>query len=84
MLYVLEGSRFGGAALAKRVGAGLPRRYLSASHSVEGWRAFESALERAGQAGGAGWLRSAIAGALGIFEDFESAAALELGVRGEC
>lgn len=82
-LYVLEGSRLGGAVLARRVADGFPRRYLSASHSDGGWRAFQDALEAAAAEAGAAWLDSAIAAAQALFESFEAAARLELGhVRG--
>ncbi len=37
-IYVLEGSRLGGALLSRRVAAGLPRRYLGAVHESGSWR----------------------------------------------
>lgn len=43
--YVLEGSRLGGALLARRIAPGLPRRFLSAALPAGGWRAFLEALE---------------------------------------
>jgi heme oxygenase len=77
-LYVLEGSRLGGAILAERVGSGFPRRYLSAGHGDGSWRAFLVALAAAGSADGA-WIDAAVAAARSVFELFEDAARLELG-----
>lgn len=37
-VYVLEGSRLGGAVLARRTGAGLPRAYLLSGHAPGGWQ----------------------------------------------
>lgn len=45
--YVVEGSRLGGALLARRVADGLPRTYLSAVHSKGAWRGFVAALDQA-------------------------------------
>lgn len=44
--YVLEGSRLGGALLARRVAPGLPRRFLAATLPPGGWRAFLARLEQ--------------------------------------
>ena len=82
-LYVLEGSRLGGAVLAKRVGAGLPSRYLSAGHVDDSWRAFLKALEAAATSADTSWIEIAVAAARSVFESFEDAAKQELGrVRG--
>ena len=43
--YVLEGSRLGGAMLARRVGAGLPHAYLAAPQPKGAWRQFIAALD---------------------------------------
>lgn len=43
-LYVIEGSRLGGAMLAKRVPADLPRRYLAASDPAR-WRALVALID---------------------------------------
>lgn len=75
-LYVLEGSRLGGAVLAGRVPAGLPATYLSARHVAGSWGRFGDALERAGDQtdGGVTWRNRAIAGARAAFACFEQAA----------
>lgn len=70
-LYVLEGSRLGGAVLRKRVSNGLPTRFLSDGSSFA-WRTLLDVLETK--------LRSpeeiagAIAGARRVFACFEAAA----------
>ncbi len=43
--YVLEGSRLGGAMLARSVGAGLPQRFLSSSPLRGGWKTLILLLE---------------------------------------
>ena len=73
-LYVIEGSRLGGAVLAKQVPASLPRAYLSAIHGPGGWRAFGDRLDRAELHGGAGWLDSAVAAAAATFDLYLEAA----------
>lgn len=45
MVYVLEGSRIGGNILAKRVGRGLPRSYLSSPCDAKSWRTTLSRLD---------------------------------------
>ena len=45
MLYVLEGSRLGGAMLARSVAAGLPKSYLDSGQPGADWRNFLAALE---------------------------------------
>ena len=64
-LYVLEGSRLGGAMLARQVGAGLPGRYLGAGHGPGGWRAVLAGLEAAAE--GSAWLERAVAAARATF-----------------
>jgi heme oxygenase len=78
-LYVLEGSRLGGAMLAQRVGGGLPRRYLSAGHSGGSWKVFQDALETAALPADTTWMDAAIGAAQSVFELFEDSARLELG-----
>jgi heme oxygenase len=45
--YVVEGSRLGGALLARRVAPGLPRAYLGAPQVKGAWRSFVEALDAA-------------------------------------
>ena len=78
-LYVLEGSRLGGSVLAGRLGAGLPRRYLSAGHADGSWRTFLAALAAAADPADAVWIETAVAAARSVFESFEDAARIELG-----
>jgi len=73
MLYVIEGSRLGGAILARRVPAGLPHAYLSATHAPGAWRAFGEMLDR--ESDGPDWLRQAAAAAGGTFDLYARAAA---------
>lgn len=73
-LYVIEGSRLGGAMLAKQVPAFLPHAYLSATHQPGSWRAFGELLDRAEKAGGPGWLDRAIAAAEVTFDLYTEAA----------
>jgi len=72
-LYVIEGSRLGGAMLAKQIPAGLPRDYLSAVHQPGGWRAFGDVLDRAEKAGGPGWIDRAVAAAEATFDLYAEA-----------
>lgn len=44
--YVVEGSRLGGAMLAKRVGEGLPRSYLGTPQAPGAWRNFLESLDK--------------------------------------
>lgn len=46
-LYVLEGSRLGGAMLVRGVAPGLPTRFLGATHAPGAWRALLAALDDA-------------------------------------
>jgi heme oxygenase len=73
-LYVIEGSRLGGAMLAKRVPKALPHAYLSATHQPGAWRAFGDVLDRAEKAGGPGWIDRAIAAAEATFDLYAAAA----------
>ena len=74
-LYVVEGSRLGGGLLAKRVGAGLPVRYLSAIHEPGEWRAIRHAIDEVAEGRDAAWTAQMIAGAEATFALYEEAAA---------
>ena len=74
VFYVVEGSRLGGAMLARQVAAGLPQRYLAAAHLAGEWRAQRGAIDAAGEGGGAGWVEAAAAGAEACFALYASAA----------
>jgi heme oxygenase len=78
MRYVVEGSRLGGALLARRVGAGLPAAYLGAQHGKGEWRGFLETLEQAGADGGRAWRAEAIDGARQAFALFAAGAAEEM------
>ncbi len=73
LLYALEGSRLGGAMLARRVGPDLPTAYLSAVHGKGEWIAFQHALDEAAAEGGEGWLDDAVQGAQTAFALFAAA-----------
>jgi len=75
--YTLEGSRLGGAMLARQVGSGLPRSYLSAAHEKGGWVAFQQSLDIAADEGGDSWIDEAIRGAEAAFALFARAARRE-------
>lgn len=72
-IYVLEGSRLGGLFLARQVGEGLPKAYLSAAHRQGGWQHILAAIEDAAQ--GPDWLEDAVHGARQAFGLFAAAAA---------
>ena len=76
--YALEGSRLGGAMLARQVGDGLPRAYLSATHGKGDWIAFQRALDGAAEEGGEGWLGDAVQGARAAFALFLRAGSAEM------
>lgn len=76
-LYALEGSRLGGAMLARRVAADLPRAYLSAVHEKGGWVAFQQQLDVQADQGGDAWIDGAVRGAEAAFALFEAAAQQE-------
>lgn len=73
MLYVVEGSRLGGAMLARTVGQGLPHFYLDARHAPGGWRRFCDALDAAAE--GDIWLGQATEAARATFGLYAQAAA---------
>lgn len=74
LLYTLEGSRLGGAMLARQVGPDLPKAYLSAAHGKGEWKAFQHRLDKAAGEGDPHWLDNAIAGARAAFALFAQAA----------
>ncbi|AOF97382.1 biliverdin-producing heme oxygenase [Sphingobium sp. RAC03] len=77
LLYALEGSRLGGAMLARKVAPDLPTAYLSAVHGKGEWIAFQHALDSAGAEGGEGWLDDAVQGAQAAFALFSQAGTAE-------
>lgn len=82
LLYALEGSRLGGAMLARQVGKGLPIAYLSAVHGKGEWKDFQAALESAALKGGEGWLDDAVQGAQAAFALFAQAGADRVALHG--
>jgi len=74
--YVIEGSRLGGALLARSVGNGLPRAYLAAPQPKGAWRDFLTRLEVALDSEGR--LADATAAARATFAIFEAAGRLEM------
>lgn len=74
VLYVVEGSRLGGAMLARQVPAGMPCRYLGAVHAPGQWRAIRAALDEAAAGQDASWTAQMIAGALATFALYAEAA----------
>lgn len=70
--YVLEGSRFGGAMLARSVAPGLPRAFLDAPQLSGQWRDFLSVLEHLLPS--PLQRRDAVAGASRVFDHFALAA----------
>lgn len=73
-LYVIEGSRLGGAMLARQVPSTLPHAYLSATHDAGGWRSFGKRLDAAAEAGGETWVEEAIEAAEAVFDLYAKAA----------
>jgi heme oxygenase (biliverdin-IX-beta and delta-forming) len=71
-LYVMEGSRLGGAVLAKQVADDLPAAYLGARHGPGGWRALLAKLDEADA--GPAWREQAVAGAKALFAAYLAAA----------
>lgn len=74
MLYVTEGSRLGGALLARQVAPGLPRRYLDAGFGPGEWRAMRAAIDGEAARHDRAWLTAAIAGAEACFALYRRAA----------
>lgn len=71
-LYVIEGSRLGGAVLAKMVPADLPAAYLGARHPQGAWRALLERLDDADT--GPAWREEAERGAKAMFGAYLEAA----------
>lgn len=76
-LYVLEGSRLGGALLFRRLGTGLPGAYLSATHARGEWRTLMGEIDRRAAASPSVWLDQAIDGARRAFDLFARAATVQ-------
>lgn len=75
-LYVLEGSRLGGAVLVREVPSGLPTRYLSPGNPSR-WRALVKLLDQ--RLSSEGELAAATDAALATFEMFARSASAVLG-----
>lgn len=74
VLYVVEGSRLGGALLARQVPPDLPCRYLGAVHGSGQWRAIRAGLDEAAAGEDADWTARMVAGALATFSLYAAAA----------
>ena len=74
-IYVLEGSRFGGGVLARRLAPGAPARFLGAGADPAAWRALVSALDR--QLVIEADIQTAVASARAVFAAFEAAGRTE-------
>ena len=72
-LYVMEGSRLGGAVLAKRVFDGAPAALLSARHDPGEWRAFLRTLDARGVGQSPEWHDAVAAGASACFALYATA-----------
>jgi heme oxygenase len=75
-LYVMEGSRLGGAVLAKRVFAGAPAAFLSARHDPGEWRAFLRTLDARGVEQPPEWHDAVAAGATACFALYATASSI--------
>lgn len=73
-LYVVEGSRLGGAYLARAVPETLPSRYLGAVHPPGQWRAIRAAIDAAGEGRDDAWRARMVEGALACFDLYARAA----------
>lgn len=78
-VYVLEGSRFGGAMLSRQLFAGAPARFLGRGVEPNSWRSFIAVLDR--HLSGEAAMASAIAAARSVFASFERAGRQELELR---
>lgn len=79
--YVLEGSRLGGAFIARQLPEGLPRAYLTKAHGPGHWKAFLAELDERASLRSPGWREDAIAAAQRAFETFAEAARFEASSR---
>lgn len=78
--YALEGSRLGGAMLARKVTPGMPLAYLSARHGKGDWAAFQVRLDAAAASdpvGEDGFIADAVRGAQAAFDLFAAAGEAE-------
>ncbi|MDG2523264.1 biliverdin-producing heme oxygenase [Caulobacter segnis] len=75
-VYVLEGSRFGGGVLAKRLPPGAPSNFLKAGGEPNAWRSFITSLDLHLAEDAA--LTSAISAAKAVFQCFETTGRHEL------
>lgn len=75
-LYVLEGSRLGGALLKRQVAPDRPRRFLDAPQLPGTWRSLLMLLDK--ELHRPEELRAAVGAARGVFRRFEAAALAEL------
>lgn len=73
-LYVVEGSRLGGAMLARGVPDGLPAAYLGAVHGPGDWRTIRAAIDAAAVDRDDAWRERMTAGALASFDLYARAA----------
>ncbi len=74
VLYVLEGSRLGGAVLVSRADRDAPVAFLSARHAKGEWRTLLAAIDARGAVRGPAWIDGAIAGASACFQLYRRAA----------
>ena len=74
VLYVVEGSRLGGAMLARQVPPDLPARYLQAAFEPGEWRTLRAAIDAEAQREDDAWLAQALAGAEACFALYRRAA----------
>lgn len=75
-VYVLEGSRLGGAMLRRAIPAGAPMRFLGGDDHGPRWRALTQLLDE--RLTGAGELGAAVAAARSVFQCFHEAAQMRL------
>jgi heme oxygenase (biliverdin-IX-beta and delta-forming) len=80
-LYVLEGSRFGGALLARNLPPDLPRRFLTSAPGSSAWRSLLTLLDRDLASEPA--LDAAIAAAHAVFTAYEAAARARVETAGD-
>jgi heme oxygenase len=80
LLYVVEGSRLGGAVLARGVPADWPAAYLGAVHPAGQWRAIRGAIDAAAEGQDADWHARMVAGALDAFALYERASRTQAAV----
>ncbi|MBY8822390.1 biliverdin-producing heme oxygenase [Sphingomonas colocasiae] len=81
-IYVIEGSRLGGAMLARGVPVDLPKAYLSAVHGPGGWRRIQAMIDAAADGAGALWHADAIDAARATFSAYRLAATIEDSAHG--